>query len=146
MLTRPKTSNIHTYTLNDTFDNRWTGRGGPITCPPRSPVLTPLDFHFWGTWKPWCTRLPWRYSRILWHELNSSWNQPWYAENLSKRSAWHNQAIHKMCGSWWRPYWTPVNEWNDVYWQYFNYLLYSFPSFCGPNCLHPPPHFRDANT
>ena len=34
--------------LNDTFGNRWIGRGGPIAWLPRSPDLTPLDFHFWG--------------------------------------------------------------------------------------------------
>ena len=30
------------------FSGRWIGRGGPITWPPRSPELTPLDFFFWG--------------------------------------------------------------------------------------------------
>ncbi|PNF38659.1 hypothetical protein B7P43_G01211, partial [Cryptotermes secundus] len=34
--------------LNATFQNRWIGRGGPIRWPPRSPVLTPLDFFLWG--------------------------------------------------------------------------------------------------
>ena len=32
--------------LNGNFGNRWIGRGGPITQPPRSPNLTTLDFHF----------------------------------------------------------------------------------------------------
>jgi len=30
--------------LNDTFSNRWIGRGSTINWPPRSPNLTPLDF------------------------------------------------------------------------------------------------------
>ena len=30
--------------LNDTFPNRWIGCGSTINWPPRSPVLTPLDF------------------------------------------------------------------------------------------------------
>jgi len=30
------------------FPNRWLGRGGPISWPPRSPDLTPLDFFLWG--------------------------------------------------------------------------------------------------
>ena len=30
--------------LNDTFPNRWIGRGITINWPPRSPDLTPLDF------------------------------------------------------------------------------------------------------
>ena len=33
--------------LNDTFGNRWIGHGDPIAWLPRSPDLTPLDFHFW---------------------------------------------------------------------------------------------------
>ena len=37
--------------LNDTLGNRWIGRGGPIAWPPRSPDLTPLNFHFWGHMK-----------------------------------------------------------------------------------------------
>ena len=37
--------------LNESFPNRWLGRGGPVTRPPRSPDLTPLDFYFWGHMK-----------------------------------------------------------------------------------------------
>ncbi|KMQ81391.1 transposable element tc3 transposase, partial [Lasius niger] len=33
--------------LNETFPNRWIGRGGPIPWPPRSPDITPLDFFLW---------------------------------------------------------------------------------------------------
>jgi hypothetical protein len=32
--------------LNTRFPGRWNGRAAPITLPPRSPDLTPLDF--WG--------------------------------------------------------------------------------------------------
>ena len=35
--------------LNDTFGNRWIGRGGPIAWIPRSP--DPTLFHFWGYMK-----------------------------------------------------------------------------------------------
>lgn len=38
---------VRTY-LDDTFPNRWIGRGGFIEWPPRSPDLTPLDFFLWG--------------------------------------------------------------------------------------------------
>jgi hypothetical protein len=31
-----------------TFPQRWIGRGGWLSWPPRSPDLTPLDFYFWG--------------------------------------------------------------------------------------------------
>lgn len=34
--------------LNNTFPERWIGRGGPIAWPPRSPDLTCLDFFLWG--------------------------------------------------------------------------------------------------
>ena len=34
--------------LTGWFGNRWIGRGGPVTWPPRSPDLTPLDFYVWG--------------------------------------------------------------------------------------------------
>ena len=36
--------------LNDTFPNRWIGRGNTINWPPRSPDLTLLDF-LWGMMK-----------------------------------------------------------------------------------------------
>jgi hypothetical protein len=34
--------------LNRKFPEKWVGRGGPITWPPRSPHLTPFNFFFWG--------------------------------------------------------------------------------------------------
>lgn len=34
--------------LDNTFNERWIGRRGPIEWPPRSPDLTPMDFFFWG--------------------------------------------------------------------------------------------------
>jgi len=34
--------------LTAVFGDRWIGRGGPVTWPPRSPDLTPLDFFLWG--------------------------------------------------------------------------------------------------
>lgn len=34
--------------LNQIFNNRWIGRGGPVPWPPRSPDLNSLDFFFWG--------------------------------------------------------------------------------------------------
>jgi len=36
---------------NDTFPNRWIGRGNTINWPPRSPDLIPLDFCLWGLMK-----------------------------------------------------------------------------------------------
>lgn len=37
--------------LNNTFPQKWIGRGGPIPWPPRSPDLNPLDFFLWGFMK-----------------------------------------------------------------------------------------------
>ena len=34
--------------LDNVFPNRWIGRDGPISWPPRSPDVTPLDFFLWG--------------------------------------------------------------------------------------------------
>ncbi|CAF0812160.1 unnamed protein product [Adineta ricciae] len=34
--------------LDDSFDDRWIGRGGSISWAPRSPNLSPLDFFLWG--------------------------------------------------------------------------------------------------
>jgi hypothetical protein len=34
--------------LGITWTEIWIGRGGPITWPPRSSDLTPLDFFLWG--------------------------------------------------------------------------------------------------
>jgi len=36
--------------LNESFPNRWLGRGGPIAWPPRPPDLTPMDY-LWGHMK-----------------------------------------------------------------------------------------------
>jgi hypothetical protein len=35
------------YLLNRHFPGRWIGRRGPITWPPQSPHITPLDFFLW---------------------------------------------------------------------------------------------------
>jgi hypothetical protein len=40
----------HMY-LNQKFPGQWIGRGGPITWPPCSPDLNPLDFYLWGSFK-----------------------------------------------------------------------------------------------
>jgi hypothetical protein len=36
------------YHCRVTSTNKWVGPGGTTGWPPRSPDLTPLDFHFWG--------------------------------------------------------------------------------------------------
>ena len=34
--------------MNEIFDEKWIGRGGPVACPPRSPDLTLADYFLWG--------------------------------------------------------------------------------------------------
>ncbi|KZC05411.1 hypothetical protein WN55_05441 [Dufourea novaeangliae] len=34
--------------LNELYPNKWIGRGGLVSWPPRSPDLTPLDSFLWG--------------------------------------------------------------------------------------------------
>lgn len=34
--------------MNVIFPDRWIGRGGPVSWPPRSPDLTCLDYYLWG--------------------------------------------------------------------------------------------------
>ena len=44
------TRHVRDY-LNESFPNRWLGRGGPIAWPSRSPDLTPLDYYLWDHMK-----------------------------------------------------------------------------------------------
>jgi len=34
--------------LDNTYNERWIARGGPVNWPPRSPDLTSPDFYLWG--------------------------------------------------------------------------------------------------
>ena len=34
--------------INEIFDEKWIGRGGPVAWPLRSPDLTSLDYFLWG--------------------------------------------------------------------------------------------------
>jgi hypothetical protein len=43
----PHFGNIVRQFLNERFLNKWIGRGGFLSWPPRSPDLTPLDFFLW---------------------------------------------------------------------------------------------------
>ncbi|XP_015437903.1 PREDICTED: uncharacterized protein LOC107193042 [Dufourea novaeangliae] len=40
-------TNVRAY-LDNTFQDRCIGRGGPVAWPPRSPDMTPLNFFLWG--------------------------------------------------------------------------------------------------
>ena len=47
----PHFSIVARQVLNRDYRNRWIGRSGPVSWPPRSPDLTPLDFFLWGYMK-----------------------------------------------------------------------------------------------
>ena len=34
--------------INEIFNERWIGRGGPVAWPPRSPDITSPDYFLWG--------------------------------------------------------------------------------------------------
>ena len=34
--------------MNEIFDAKWIGRGGPVAWPPRSPDITSPDYFLWG--------------------------------------------------------------------------------------------------
>ncbi|CAK9823987.1 hypothetical protein ANTRET_LOCUS2226 [Anthophora retusa] len=61
--------------LNNRFPQRWIGRGGSISWPPRSPDLTPLDFYLWGTLKDkvYQTRINSRHELI--QKINNALNE-----------------------------------------------------------------------
>jgi hypothetical protein len=40
-----------TVFLSQHFQNRWSGRQGPVAWPPKSPVLTPFDYYLCGHMK-----------------------------------------------------------------------------------------------
>ena len=44
--TAHKTADVLHF-LDNTYPQRWIGRGTPVTRPTRSPDLNPLDFFFW---------------------------------------------------------------------------------------------------
>ena len=47
----PHFSIVARQVLNRDYRNRWIGRSGPVSWPPRSPDLRPLDFFSWGYMK-----------------------------------------------------------------------------------------------
>ena len=49
--------NVRAY-LDQTYPNRWMGRGGPVPWPARSPDLTPLDFYLWGAMEAFVYETP----------------------------------------------------------------------------------------
>jgi hypothetical protein len=83
--------------LNNTYHDRWIGRGGPIAWPPSSPDLNPLDFHPWGHLKILVYAAPvdneealtialWVPVRISATTLASlnGWGSPWW--NVSRQA------------------------------------------------------------
>ena len=55
---RPHYANVVRNYLNEHYNGRWIGRGGPIAWPARSPDLTSPDFYLWGFLKAVVYRQP----------------------------------------------------------------------------------------
>ena len=51
--------------MDEIFDEKWIGRGGPVAWPPRSSDLTLPDFFLWGFVKERVMAVAWRSSRTL---------------------------------------------------------------------------------
>lgn len=83
--------------LNTQFPNRWIGRGGTIPWPPRSPDLSPNDFHFWGHIKNKV------YGHRMFHDLDEL-----------------QEAINNMCRSFTRHHLSNVRQ---EFYQRLNYCL-----------------------
>jgi hypothetical protein len=93
--------------LNRKFSEKWIGRGGPITWPPRSPDLTPFDFLFRGYIKdavyvpPLVTTLPELAGRmrdevatVTLDVLNSVWTEIEYRYDICR--ATHDALIEHL--------------------------------------------------
>jgi hypothetical protein len=55
--------------LNNTYHDRWIGRGGPSAWPPRSPELNPPDFYLWGHLKTLVYAAPVDNEKALHHRI-----------------------------------------------------------------------------
>lgn len=53
----PNFSLVARQFLDEHYRNRWIGRPGPQSWPPRSPNLNPLDYFLWDNLNHWCTQL-----------------------------------------------------------------------------------------
>jgi hypothetical protein len=59
--------------VNHKFPEKWIGRGGPISWPPRSPDLTPLDFFiFGGTSRMLCVTIGYHFAGTCWEDRRCS--------------------------------------------------------------------------
>jgi hypothetical protein len=58
--------------LNARFHERWIGRGGPVSWPPRSPDLTQLDSYLWVHLKTVAYATPVNDAGDLWERVQSA--------------------------------------------------------------------------
>lgn len=61
--------------LNETYHNKWIGRGGPIAWPARSPDLNPLDYYLWGHLKQYVYSVPIPDEQTLLHRIEEGCQQ-----------------------------------------------------------------------
>ena len=70
----PHFSRIARQYLNYHFPGKWIGRNGPITWPPRSPDLNPIDFYFWGHVKNKDYSTPFTNVNEFWERIVATFN------------------------------------------------------------------------
>jgi len=90
--------------LNRHYPERWIGRGGPLSWPPRSPNLTSLDFYLWVYLKNVVYQTPVNNEENLWARVQDACRMirrnPGVFEPLF-RSA-RRTSCSSMCWKWWR--------------------------------------------
>jgi hypothetical protein len=58
--------------VKDHLNEQWIGRGGPVSWPPRSPALTPIDFYLWGHLKTVVYATPVNAAEDLWERVQNA--------------------------------------------------------------------------
>ena len=125
----------------------WIGRGGLIAWPSRSPDLTLLDCHFWEYMKTLVYETPVETQQDLVAPIQVAAEVvrdipgtfPRVRLDLTRR---HTECIEVVAAIL-----STICKWvNWCLLTVFQFFLNSLPSFCCPNCLRHPPHFREAST
>lgn len=61
--------------LDNNYNDKWIGRGGPINWAPRSPDLNPCDFCIWGYLKSLVYAVPIETRNQLWQRIQNACNE-----------------------------------------------------------------------
>ena len=83
--------------LNNTFPQRWIGRGGWVSWAPRSPDLAPPDFFLWGHIKNLVYAKQHDNIECLKHSITTAFNE--IDANMLKRTVEHCITRFQMCSN-----------------------------------------------